>query len=94
MRVLASVVGKSSLSWFYCGACSHMKMIKVPEVEVYESLTVGECRGSVNKTQFQTQDGTIHPLIIPGENVMWSENLRSIHAEGSISCNGESLRNQ
>ena len=49
--------------WFYCGAYSHMKIIRFPEVEVYESLTVGECRGFVNKKQFQTQDGTIHPLI-------------------------------
>ena len=77
---------------YYCGAYSHIKLVAVPHIEVFQPVTVATCKRWVNSKQYVTPDGKSHPLIAPGITIMWSEDLGAIHATGSISCAGQSLK--
>ena len=80
-------------SWrFYCGAYSHLKLVAVPHIEIFEPIAVATCKRWVNSRQYTTPGGKSHPLTVPGITILWNEDLGAIHAKGSISCAGQDLK--
>ena len=49
----------------YCGAYSHNKLAKVPEIEVHEAVTVEKCHHLVNTQSFITKEGKASIKIAP-----------------------------
>ena len=45
---------------FYCGVYSHLKLIKIPDIEISLPVTPGECRKFVNQHKYRTKNGGSH----------------------------------
>ena len=60
---------------FYCGSFSHVKLAKVPEIEVNEDITPLRCHDLVNTRKFRTRDGISHPLTMNTELLIKSVEL-------------------
>ena len=76
----------------YCGAYSHNKLAKVPEVEINEVVTVEKCHHLVSTQSFTTKEGKAS-IKIDEENLITSYDLGVIQVkENSISCRGQPAR--
>ena len=76
----------------YCGVYSHLKLIKIPDIELSLAVTPGECRKFVNQHKFRTKNGDSHVLNIPGETVLQVNDLGVLHPSGTVSCQGQDAK--
>ena len=77
---------------FYCGSFSHVKLAKVPEIEVNEDLTPLRCHDLVNTRKFRTRDGISHPLTMNTELLIKSVELGEMKdANNAVSCKGQTV---
>ena len=76
----------------YCGAYSHNKLAKAPEIEIHEALTIEQCHDLVNTESFNTQEGKVE-IKIGYENIITSYDLGIINIDNNrVSCRGQSAR--
>ena len=75
----------------FCGSFSHNKFEKIPEVDLVESVPVERCRQWVRTKRFKSKDGSSHVLQL-GETILSINDLGTIHAKDSVSCEGEDLK--
>ena len=72
----------------YCGAYSHNKLAKPPEIEVHHPLTAEQCLHMVNTQSFLNRE-----IKIGAETTLWSEDLGLIIiADNAVSCRGQPTR--
>ena len=77
----------------YCGAYSHAKMARPPEIEIPEPGSTLQCHQLIRQGVFTTLDGKTHPVKLDTENIMNSFDLGTIHTTGDgIACQGENYR--
>lgn len=77
---------------FYCGVYSHLKLIKIPDIEISLPVTPGECRKFVNQHKYRTKNGGSHVLNIPGETILQVNDLGVLHPSGTVSCQGQDAK--
>ena len=78
--------------YLMCGAFSHVKFEKVPEVELSETVSVATCRSWARNKKFQTKDGNKHALSVPGVTILSLNDLGVLDPSGSVACQGQSLK--
>ena len=77
---------------YYCGSFSHIKLAKVPEIEVNEDITPLKCHDLVNSRKFRTRDGMSHPLTMNTEVLIKSVELGEVKdANNAVSCKGQTV---
>ena len=72
----------------YCGAYSHNKLARPPEIEVHHPLTAEQCLHMVNTQSFLNRE-----IKIGAETTLWNEDLGVILiADNTVSCRGQPTR--
>ena len=77
--------------FIFCGSFSHNKLEQTPQIDLIESVSVEQCRKWVRSKRFKSADGTTHVLKY-GETILSTTDLGTIHAKGSVSCEGQDLK--
>ena len=86
---------RKSTFMLYCGAFSHTKLMRTPEIEVLETVTKDQCLHMVNSGKFRVPStGSLLHVAIGEEHVHAVNALGVVHAEGSVSCEGQQLKIQ
>ena len=77
----------------YCGAYSHTKLAKIPEIEIAEELSPANCLNLVNTQIFSTPDHQRTTIKLGAENIIHSNDLGTLQSgDNSISCRGQPMR--
>ena len=77
----------------YCGAYSHTKLAKTPDIEVAYQVTPQQCLNVVNTGVFTTPSGTRHKITLNAENILKSEDRGTLTiGDNSVSCRGQSMK--
>ena len=75
---------------YYCGSFSHLKLARVPEIEINEDITPTQCNDLVNSKKFRTRDGVTHPLTMNTELLVKSVELGEVKdSNNAVSCKGQ-----
>ena len=75
----------------YCGAYSHTKLAKTPDIEVAYPVSPQACLNIVNTGVFTTPSGTRHKINLNAENIIKSEDRGTLTiGDNSVSCRGQS----
>ena len=92
MKGYSCKVTRSTLTE-YCGAYSHTKLAKTPDVEVTYGLNPSACLDMVNTGVFTTPGGQRRPISLNAENVIKSEHRGTLTiGDDSVSCRGQSMK--
>ena len=77
----------------FCGAFSHMKLLKTPTVDKPTQVSQAQCREWVTSERF-VPPGTSETrvLTLPGTTVISVNSLGVVHPEGQVSCQGQDLK--
>ena len=74
---------KRSQWTLFCGAFSHEKFIRIPEIEIVQAVSATECENLIHSNVFISHYGTTHGVAI-GEETVFSVNERGVtHTETS-----------
>ena len=84
-------VEKSTFT-MYCGAYSHQKFEKVPQIQVGQTVEVAQCRSWFRTKKFKSADGSSHDLNVPGITVIENIDVGEVVAQGNVYCKGLSLK--
>ena len=77
----------------YCGAYSHTKLAKTPDIEVAYPVSPQACLNIVNTGVFTTPSGTRHKINLNAENIIKSEDRGTLTiGDNSVSCRGQSMK--
>ena len=77
----------------YCGAYSHSKLMKIPDIEVTQPLEADECRKLLYSRKYTAADGNIYPLKLQEETLIKSMDLGVItEGDNSVSCEGQEVQ--
>ena len=85
---------KRSQWTLFCGAFSHEKFIRIPEIEIVQAVSATECENLIHSNVFISHYGTTHGVAI-GEETVFSVNERGVtHTEtsGKIWCKGQQVK--
>ena len=76
----------------YCGAYSHNKIMRVPDIEINEPLEPSECRKLIYQRRYTAEDGQVYNLKMQEETVIKSQDLGIIsEGDNAVSCQGQEL---
>merc|ERR1712218_429107 len=77
----------------YCGAYSHTKLAKTPDIEVSFPVSPQACLNMVNTGVFTTPSGNRQKIEINAENIIKSEDKGTLTiGDNSVSCRGQSMK--
>ena len=78
----------------YCGAFSHEKHIRIPEIEITQAVSAAECENMVNTNNFISHYGTTHGVAMNEETVFSVNEMGMTHTEsnGKIWCQGQQMK--
>ena len=78
----------------YCGAFSHEKFIKAPEIEIVQPLSASACENLINTNTFTSHYGTTHGVALGEETVFSVNELGVTHTEssGKVWCKGQTMK--
>jgi hypothetical protein len=77
----------------YCGAYSHTKLAKTPDIEVTYQVSPQVCLNIVNTGIFTTPSGTRHKIQMNAQNIIKSEDRGTLTiGDNSVSCRGQSMK--
>ena len=77
----------------YCGAYSHTKLAKVPDLELSYQVSPEQCLNIVNTGVFTAPSGTRHKISMNVQNVLKSEDRGTLTiGDNSVSCRGQSMK--
>ena len=77
----------------YCGAYSHTKLAKTPDIDVVYPVSPQACLNIVNTGVFTTPSGTRHKIALNAENIIKSEDRGTLTiGDNSVSCRGQSMK--
>lgn len=92
MRGYTCSVVRSTFT-YYCGAFSHTKILKAPNVEIKEKMDVQQCLGILQGNQFQDHYGGSHKISINKVNIFTVNERGVLHEDnGRVSCQGEQMK--
>ena len=92
MKGFSCRISRSTLTE-YCGAYSHTKLAKMPDVDVAYQLSPEQCLNIVNTGVFTTPSGTRHQVTMNSENILKSEDRGALTiGDNSVSCRGQSMK--
>ena len=78
---------------FYCGVYAHLKLMKIPDIELNVPLNNLQCMDMVTRQTYTTPDGKQHRIIIQDEVNIKSQDLGVLHdGDNSVSCEGQEIR--
>ena len=76
----------------YCGAYSHNKIMKIPDIELTETIEPEECRRLIYQRRYTAGDGKTYNLKLQEETIIKSQDLGVIQEnDNSVSCEGQEL---
>ena len=85
-------VTKSEFSLF-CGAYSHQKYIKSPDIEIPVPISEHECQTAAKNNKYITSYGTVHETAFGAETIFTATELGVItEGNGNVYCEGEDLK--
>ena len=85
-------ISRSTLTQ-YCGAYSHTKLAKTPDVEVTHQTTPTQCLNIVNTGMFTTPSGARYEVSMNAQSVLKSEEKGTLTiGDNSVSCRGQTMR--
>ena len=77
----------------YCGAYSHTKLAKTPDIEVTYQVSPQVCLNIVNTGIFTTPSGTRHKIQMNAQNIIKSEDRGTLTiGDNSVSYRGQSMK--
>ena len=77
----------------YCGAYSHTKLAKTPDIEVSYLVSSPACLNIVNTGVFTTPSNTRHKITLNAENIIKSEDRGTLTVgDNSVSCRGQAMK--
>ena len=77
----------------YCGAYSHQKIARPPEIEISKNLNPQQCLTLVNTEFFTAPDGHREKIKIGKENIIYNNDLGLIIVgDNTISCRGQPMK--
>ena len=77
----------------YCGAYSHTKLAKTPDIEVTYQVSPQACLNIVNTGVFTTPSGERHKITLNAENILKSEDRGTLTiGDDSVACRGQSMK--
>ena len=77
----------------YCGAYSHTKLAKTPDIEVTYPVSPPACLNIVNTGVFTTPSNTRHKITLNAENIIKSEDSGALTiGDNSVSCRGQAMK--
>ena len=77
----------------YCGSFSHQKFLKPPIIDKHEPISITQCRELVTSQVFHPPGSLGAKDVVLGGTTLLSVTAHGvIHAEGSVSCEGEKVR--
>ena len=92
MKGFSCRVTRSTLTE-YCGAYSHTKLAKTPDIEVSFPVSPQACLNMVNTGVFTTPSGNRQKIQINAENIIKSEDKGTLTiGDNSVSCRGQSMK--
>ena len=78
---------------FYCGVYAHLKLMKIPDIEMNVPLNNLQCMDMVTRQAYTTPDGKQHRIVIQDEINIKSQDLGVLHdGDNSVSCEGQEIR--
>ncbi len=78
---------------FYCGAYAHLKLMRVPDIELNVPVSLLQCMDLVTKRTYTAPDGKKHRLVIQDEVNIKSQDLGVLHdGDDSVSCEGQQIK--
>ena len=85
---------KRSQWMLYCGAFSHEKHIKIPEIEITQAVSQSDCENMVNTNTFISHYGTTHGIEMNKETILSVNELGVTHTEtsGKVWCKGQEIK--
>ena len=92
MKGYSCRISRSTLTE-YCGAYSHTKLVKTPDIDVVFPVSPEACLNIVNTGVFTTPSGTRHKITFNAENVIKSEDRGTLTiGDNSVACRGQSMK--
>ena len=92
MKGFSCRISRSTLTE-YCGAYSHTKLAKMPDVEVAYQVSPEQCMNIVNSGVFTTPSGSRHKVTMNAENILKSEDRGALTiGDNSVACRGQSMK--
>ena len=85
---------KRSQWMLFCGAFSHERFIKIPEIEVVQATSASQCENMVNTNTFISHYGTTHGIAMNEETILSVNELGVTHTEtsGKVWCKGQEMK--
>ena len=85
-------VTKSEFSLF-CGAYSHQKYLKSPDIEIPVPISQHECQTAAKNNKYITSYGTVHETAFGAETIFTATEMGVItEGNGNVYCEGEDLK--
>ena len=53
----------------HCGMFSHQELLRIPDIEIKQTVEINECQAMVNTGFLRTKEGTTHKVKMGEENV-------------------------
>ena len=77
----------------HCGMFSHNEVIKMPDIEIKQVVTVRECQAMITTGYWTSREGTRHKVKIGAENIFHVSEKGILHEDNNkIWCEGEALK--
>ena len=77
----------------HCGMFSHQELLRMPDIEIKQTVEINECQAMVNTGFLRTKEGTKHKVKMGEENVFHVSEKGVLHQNSNkIWCEGESLK--
>ena len=77
----------------HCGMFSHQEVIKMPDIEIKQDVSIQECQAMVTTEYWTTREGTRHKIKIGEENIFQVSEKGILHeSNNKIWCEGEDLK--
>ena len=77
----------------HCGMFSHQEVIKMPDIEIKQVVSIQECQAMITTGYWTTREGTRHEVKIGEENIYHISEKGILHENNNkIWCEGEALK--
>ena len=78
---------------FHCGMFSHTEILRMPDIEIKQIVSIQECQAMVTTGYWQTREGTRHKVKMGEENIFHVSEKGILHQnQNKIYCQGEALK--
>ena len=77
----------------HCGMFSHQEMVRIPDIEIKQDVSLHSCQNIITTGYWTTREGTVHKIKIGEESILHISEKGVLHEESNkIWCEGEEMR--